>query len=125
MNFKINTKDIFNVISINEEILTANMSVILVDVIDELQKDSNKSLIIQMDTVMDIEEAALLILVQTYERMYKQKCSFVLCGLSIGVKTAMNKKYLLEKINHTLTESEAWDIVQMEEIERELGMDFE
>ena len=57
--------------------------------------------------------------------MYKQKCSFVLCGLSPNVKATLTLKNLLEKINHTPTESEAWDIVQMEEIERELDMDFE
>jgi len=32
---------------------------------------------------------------------------------------------LLELVNHTPTESEAWDIVQMEEIVRELDTDFE
>jgi hypothetical protein len=31
---------------------------------------------------------------------------------------------MLETLNYTPTESEAWDIVQMEEIERELGMEF-
>lgn len=125
MNFKIDTKEIFNVISINEETLTANMAVDLLSLIAEKQKEANKSLIIQMEAVMEIEEAAIESLVQIHERMYKQKCSFVLCGLSPNVKAALNKKNLLEKINHTPTESEAWDIVQMEEIERELDMDFE
>jgi len=32
---------------------------------------------------------------------------------------------LSDTINITPTESEAWDIVQMEEIERELGLDTE
>ena len=37
-----------------------------------------------------------------------------------NVKEAFAKTNLLETINYTPTESEAWDIVQMEEIEREL-----
>lgn len=49
----------------------------------------------------------------------------MLCGLTNNVKSALNSLKLLEKINTTPTESEAWDIVQMEEIERELDMDFE
>ena len=125
MNFKIDTKEIFNVISINEEVLTANMAVDLISLIAEKQKEANKSLIIQLEAVNDIEEAAIESLVQIHERMYKQKSSFVLCGLSSNVKAALNKRDLLEKINNTPTESEAWDIVQMEEIERELDIDFE
>ena len=31
---------------------------------------------------------------------------------------------ILDDLNTTPTESEAWDIVQMEEIERELGAEF-
>jgi hypothetical protein len=41
------------------------------------------------------------------------------------VKESFFNANLLEKINYTPTESEAWDIVQMEEIERELDTDFE
>jgi hypothetical protein len=37
-----------------------------------------------------------------------------------GVKALFKEEGLLDLINHTPTESEAWDIVQMEEIEREL-----
>ena len=36
------------------------------------------------------------------------------------MKELFEKKELLEFMNYTSSESEAWDIVQMEEIEREL-----
>jgi Trp operon repressor len=36
------------------------------------------------------------------------------------VEETFDKEELLELLNSTPTESEAWDIVQMEEIEREL-----
>jgi hypothetical protein len=36
------------------------------------------------------------------------------------VEAALDKTGLLEIMNVTPTESEAWDIIQMEEIEREL-----
>jgi Trp operon repressor len=40
--------------------------------------------------------------------------------LQPSVENALDKEELLELLNSTPTESEAWDIVQMEEIEREL-----
>jgi hypothetical protein len=36
------------------------------------------------------------------------------------IETYLDEKELLELMNVTPTESEAWDIVQMEEIEREI-----
>jgi len=41
------------------------------------------------------------------------------------VENQFNKLELLELMNITPTESEAWDILQMEEIERELLKDSE
>jgi hypothetical protein len=40
--------------------------------------------------------------------------------MSQSVEAFLEKEELLELMNATPTESEAWDIVQMEEIEREL-----
>jgi hypothetical protein len=44
----------------------------------------------------------------------------VICELQQGVEDFLDSNNLLELMNVTPTESEAWDIVQMEEIEREL-----
>jgi hypothetical protein len=44
----------------------------------------------------------------------------VFCNLQPAVYDFLDKNELLEIMNVTPTESEAWDIVQMEEIEREL-----
>ncbi|RYY56413.1 MAG: anti-anti-sigma factor, partial [Chitinophagaceae bacterium] len=46
--------------------------------------------------------------------------SFVICELSSEVEAFLDQLELLELMNVTPTETEAWDIVQMEEIEREL-----
>ncbi len=46
--------------------------------------------------------------------------SFVICRLQKSVEDFLDQHELLEMMNVTPTESEAWDIVQMEEIEREL-----
>jgi anti-anti-sigma regulatory factor len=44
----------------------------------------------------------------------------VICNLQPAVEQLLEQNELLELMNVTPTESEAWDIVQMEEIEREL-----
>jgi molybdenum cofactor biosynthesis enzyme MoaA len=49
--------------------------------------------------------------------------SFVICNLHEVVEKNLADIELLELMNVTPTESEAWDIVQMEEIERELLSD--
>ena len=44
----------------------------------------------------------------------------MVCELQEPVEKMLDERELLEVMNSTPTESEAWDIVQMEEIEREL-----
>jgi len=44
----------------------------------------------------------------------------VICEVQKPVEEFLDKNELLELMNVTPTESEAWDIVQMEDIEREL-----
>jgi len=51
---------------------------------------------------------------------YENNTSFVICGLSNSLQDTLDLTEYAEIMNITPTESEAWDIVQMEEIEREL-----
>ena len=55
---------------------------------------------------------------------YEQQKSFVVCELSSKLKDQLKIDSEFEGFHVTPTESEAWDIVQMEEIERELGLDI-
>ena len=125
MNVKIDTKDIFYVISITEEKLTANMAVELIKLVTEKQKEANKSIILDFTALAEIDKEAIDLLVKWHEKIYQDKKSLVIFGLSNPVKSALDEAGLLELVNHTPTESEAWDIVQMEEIVRELDTDFE
>jgi hypothetical protein len=54
------------------------------------------------------------------QKFYEEGASFVVCCLQKNVESFLDDKELLEIMNFTPTESEAYDIVQMEEIEREL-----
>jgi anti-anti-sigma regulatory factor len=54
------------------------------------------------------------------QTFYENNCSFLICNLQPAVEALLDEQELLEVMNVTPTESEAWDIVQMEEIEREI-----
>jgi anti-anti-sigma regulatory factor len=59
-------------------------------------------------------------LVKVQQKFYESNASFVICELQPQVEEFLDKDQLLEMMNITPSESEAWDIIQMEEIEREL-----
>lgn len=120
MEFKIDTKEKFHAITIKEGIFTANMTEELASrLLPLLQQDVKNVVLILKDTKnMDVAAAESLLKLQ--QSFYDQQASFVICELQPEVEDALDKNGLLELMNVTPTESEAWDIVQMEEIEREL-----
>ncbi len=123
MRVKIDTKEAFHVICIEESVISANMSEELEALINAKQQEDPKSVIINLKKVVSIEPNFAKDLEALHNTHYKEKKSFVLCELQAGVKKQLEELGSLEQLNHTPTESEAWDIVQMEEIERELDLD--
>jgi anti-anti-sigma regulatory factor len=65
------------------------------------------------------------ILANIQQEFYEKNCSFIICELQEKVEEKLDELEILEILNVTPTESEAWDILQMEEIERELLGDEE
>jgi anti-anti-sigma factor len=124
MNVKIDTKEIFHVISLNEEILSANMAEVFKGLITETYKGDNKSIVLNLEGVGEMEQEIVEQIEQIHQELYSNKKSFVLCGLNPTIKSLFQEKDLTDTLNITPTESEAWDIVQMEEIVRELDMDI-
>jgi anti-anti-sigma regulatory factor len=120
MNVKIDTKERFTVITPEEAHLPVNMTEELNQLLlGYLQKDI-PHVILKMDAVKTVDEAMAENIAQLQQQFYENNCSFVICGLQIDVVQLLEQKELLEFMNVTPSESEAWDIVQMEEIEREL-----
>jgi anti-anti-sigma factor len=125
MKFKIDTKETFYVIYLNTSEFTAKLAEELLTEVTKSQLVMTKSLVLNLEKVTEIEKDAIKALDSLYEETVANKKSFVLCCMAPTIKESFSTANLLEKINHTPTESEAWDIVQMEEIERELDIDFE
>ena len=120
MNVKIDTKEKFVVIAPLDPDLTANMTEELTDMLlNYLQKDI-PHLVLKMSAVEKIDETACEKLAAVQQKFYEENYSFVICELQEAVEKKFDELEILEILNVTPTESEAWDIVQMEEIEREL-----
>ncbi|MEO5649637.1 MAG: STAS domain-containing protein [Ginsengibacter sp.] len=119
MNFKIDTKEKMHVITVEEPELAANMTVELEKKLSSYLSEPVKNLVINLEKVKRIDENIAGALVTIQQSFYDNSHSLVFCKLQPEVESYLESIELLEVMNVTRTESEAWDIVQMEEIERE------
>ncbi len=120
MEVKTDTKEKFTVMRVETPQLSANMAADLNRQLLELLKGTPNNVVLNLSGVKSINEEAAESLVRTQQKFYENNASMVMCELNSDVEDFLDSKDLLELINVTPTESEAADIVQMEEIEREL-----
>jgi anti-anti-sigma regulatory factor len=125
MNVKIDTKEKFSVLTAEETDLTANMTEDFVSLLNTFLTKPTPHLVLSMKNVEAIDESVAQQLSAIQQDFYENNCSFVICELQESVENKLDEMELLEFMNCTPTQSEAWDIVQMEEIERELLGDFD
>jgi anti-anti-sigma factor len=125
MKFKIDTKEKFIVFTPYEERLSANMTDELRRLLLDCLKNPLPNLVLNMKGVNELSTEASEMLPQVQQEFYEKGHSFVICELIDELEQQLDSAGILELLNITPTESEAWDIVQMEEIERELLGDDE
>jgi anti-anti-sigma factor len=121
MEVKIDTREKFHVITILESHLAANMTEDMESYLLPLLKHAVKNVVVKCKDIQTMDIAAAESLVRLQQTFYENSASFVLCEFDKNIEQFLDQEGLLELMNVTPTESEAWDIVQMEEIERELG----
>ena len=119
MQVKTDTKEKFHVITLPGPALSATMTDELADCLLPYLQNDVKSLVLILKEISEIDMAAAEKLVYIQQKFYENSASFVICELQEPVEKYLDENDLLEMMNVTPTESEAWDIVQMEEIERE------
>ena len=120
MEVKIDTKEKFTVVTPVSDILSANIAAELIRICSELLHRPVKNVVLNMSEVSNMDESAANTITDLQQQFYENSASFVICNLSTPAEDLLDKLELAELLNITPTESEAWDIVQMEEIEREL-----
>jgi len=120
MKVKIDTRENFHAITILERDVAANMTAEMEQSLKEYLKNNVKNVILNCRDIKTMDDAAAETLVKIQQQFYEQNASFVVCNLQPELEESLDKTGLLELMNAVPTESEAWDIIQMEEIEREL-----
>lgn len=119
MNVKTDTKEKFHAITVDEPALSATMTDELGNCLLPYLQNDVKNLVLILKDVETIDVSVAEKLVYIQQKFYETGASFVICELQKPVEEFLDENNLLEMMNVTPTESEAWDIVQMEEIERE------
>jgi anti-anti-sigma factor len=119
MQVKTDTKEKFHAITVAESSLSATMTDELGDCLLPYLQNDVKNVVLILNQVENIDVSAAEKLVYIQQKYYENSASFVICELQKSVEEMLDQYELLEMMNITPTQSEAWDIVQMEEIERE------
>jgi len=120
MEVKIDTKEKFHVITLLQAELSATMTEEFSDRLLPFLQTDVKNVVLNLKELQDIDNISAENLVKVQQKFYEAGASLVICELRPQVEEFLDKGQLLEMMNITPTESEAWDIIQMEEIEREL-----
>ena len=120
MEVKIDTKEKFHAITVPGPTLSASMTEELASCLLPYLQNDVKNVVLILKDIETIDNAAGENLVEIQQSFYENNASFVICEMQPGVEQFLDQSELLELMNVTPTQSEAWDIVQMEEVEREL-----
>ena len=120
MKVKIDTKEKFHVISIHEEDLSANMTEELSDKLRAFLEEEINNVVLNLHGVRIMDVKCAENIVQIQQDFYDKGYSFLICEVGKALEAFLDEEELLETMNIVPTESEAGDMVMMEEIEREM-----
>ena len=124
MKFKIDTREKFTIITPDSDFSSDNLTAEFKELVHSyLQHKTN--IVISLKNVAKLDEQAVETLAALQQLFYQQNVSFVICEVQLPVQAVVNSLDLDGVMNITPTDTEAWDIVQMEEIERDLLGDEE
>ncbi len=125
MDVKIDTKEKFTVITPQESVISVIMAEKLRDQLDFYHTKEVPHIVLNLKNLTNIDNSAAHIIASLQSQFYEKGHSFVICEMKEQVALVFENEDLSDIMNITPSESEAWDIVQMEEIERELLKNFD
>ncbi len=120
MEFKIDTKPTYSIITPIDAHIDANMTAALSQKCDELAKSGSTNYIIDLQHCTVADNTAFDDLVQMHENCYNNSQSLVFTGLQDGVLQQLQAQELDMVLNVAPKMIEAVDIVSMEILERDL-----
>jgi anti-anti-sigma factor len=119
MKVKISTNGKFHAITVVEPILAANMTAAMRDLCEPFLKHEVKNLLINLKDIQKMDSAAAGAILDLRNLFYANHVSFVLCELQPSVKKHFDQNEQFQMLQIAPTQSEASDIIFMEELERE------
>jgi len=120
MQVKTDTKERFHAITLPGPSLSASMTAELASCLLPYLQNDVKNVVLILKDIQNIDNAAGEKVVEIQQMFYENNASFVICEMQPSVEEFLEQNELFELMNVVPTQSEAWDIVQMEEVEREL-----
>ena len=120
MQYKTDLKEKFTVVTFLDASITSNSVPEINDLTQKILTQSPKNLVLNCGHVKQWDASIIAVLGNAQQQFYDNNASFVICALSEDLQKGIDDSEYAEMMNLTPTETEAWDIVQMEEIEREL-----
>ena len=119
MKVKISTNGKFHAITVLEPILAANMTAALRDLCEPFLQQEVKSVLLNLKDIQKMDSAAAEAILELRNLYYANRASFVLCEPQLSVKKYFDQNEQFEILQIAPTQTEASDIIFMEEIERE------
>lgn len=120
MQFKIDTKDTFSIVSPIPATPGAKLTDGLYQMVQEIRQSGSNNLIFDLSQFQEVEGGVLDSLVRLHEESYSDCHSLVFTGLHQSLIAALRAKELHLLLNIAPTHQEAIDIVSMEILERDL-----
>lgn len=120
MEFKIDTKESYTIITPIADCLDANLTAALSQKCESLTKNGSTNYIIDLQHCTSADNKSFGDLLQMHEDCYNNSCSLVFTGLQEAVITAMKTDEVDLSLNIAPKMIEAIDIISMEILERDL-----
>jgi len=120
MEFKIDTKPTYTIITPVSNHLDANLSASIRHKWNELTESGSHNLIVDLHNCIDTDETGIKELVALHQQVYTVNQSVVFTNLQNDVLAALKANETDLLINYAPTMNEAIDIVSMEILERQL-----
>jgi len=120
MEFKIDTKDTFSVITPIAGKIDANLADELGEKCTQIRQSGSKNIIVDLQHCEEIDKSVIAELVRLHEESYSQEESLVFTQVNEKVMAALKEDETDLLINIAPRMDEAIDIISMEILERDL-----
>ncbi len=120
IEYQTQTKEKFIVITFLTKDLSSNLVPELDNLTTKWGNTAPKNLVLNLKNVENWDLAVIEHITTAQGQFYEHNTSFVICCLSNKLQDILDGTEYGALLNMTPTETEAWDIIHMEEIERAL-----